>query len=392
MTRARRRALVAALALAAVATVVPAAPASSYPDAPGTAAPDGACEGELRRLHDEARAVAGRPALREDPAFDHITRAWALRLAQTRRLAHNPDHVARIARVVPDRRRISENVAMAASPAALHRSWMASAAHRANILDTAVQRVAFGCARDRDGRVWATVNLVGAASSIADRRPAPFRSAGDASARLRWWLLAAGPGTAQLDADAARLLTTWSAADLAVHLASSSTHAALVPGVVRLYGAAFDRHPDAAGLVHWVRERQKGMSLTRMAGIFVASAELRALYGTLGDRAFVEQIYRNVLDREPDRAGTDFWVAELRRGVSRATVLLGFSESKENREATAAAATVSWAFAQLIARNPTAEERRLWTGRLATGTTAEELVRFLVASAAFTRRVGTGGY
>ncbi len=391
--RAPIRRMVAAAALGGalvVTATVP--PAGAYPDAPGTAAVDGTCEGELRRLHDQARTNAGLPALREDPAFDQVARAWAFNQARTGTLAHNPQYTTQIGRAVPSWRRITENVGYAPTVERLHAAYMGSTGHRANILDRSVQRVAVGCVRDPQGRLWSTVNFVGASTVLADRRPTPFRSAGDASSRLRWWLLAQGPSATQVEADASNLLTSWSAADLAAYLAGSSTHAGLVPGAARLYGAAFDRHPDAAGLNYWIQQRQRGVSLTSMANKLAASGEFTTLYGNLGNRAFVEQVYRNVLDREPDASGTAYWIDQLDRGVTRGKVLVGFSESPENRRATAADVTVSWAFAQMIARPPTAAERLQWTTLLAAGATAEGLVRSLASSDAFARRVAAGGY
>jgi len=387
------RRLVGAAALSsalALAATVP--PAAAYPEAPGTAAVDGTCEGELRRLHDQARANARLPALREDPSIDQVARTWAYNQARTRTLAHNPQHTSQIARAVPSWQRITENVGYAQTAARLQEAYMASAGHRANILDSKVQRIAIGCVRDGNGRLWSTVNFVGATGTIVDRRPTPFRSAGDASGRLRWWLLADGPDAGQVEADASQLLRTWTAADLAAYLAGSSTHAGRVPSAVRLYGAAFDRVPDAAGLNFWIQQRQRGVTLDKMATSLASSAEFQKLYGDLEDRPFVEQVYRNVLDREPDASGTSYWVERLRAGASRGSILIGFSESGENKTATASDVTVSWAFAQMVARIPTAGERLQWTTMLDAGATAETLIRSLAGSDAFARRVAGGGY
>ncbi|HEX7132452.1 MAG TPA: DUF4214 domain-containing protein [Iamia sp.] len=374
----------------ALATTIP--PAAAYPDAPKTTAVDGTCEGELRRLHDQARANAGLPALREDPSYDQVSRAWAFNQARTGTMAHNPQYVSQIGRAVPSWRRITENVGYAPTAERLNQAYKDSPGHRANILDSRVQRIAVGCVRDGNGRLWSTVNFVGATTTLADRRPTPFKSAGDASSRLRWWLLAKGPSATQVEADAANLLRSWSAADLAAYLATSTTHAGLVPGTVRLYGGAFDREPDAAGLVFWIQQRQRGVTLDRMATSFASSAEFVKLYGDLADRPFVEQVYRNVLDREPDASGTDYWVAQLAKGVSRGKVIVGFTESTENKQATADDVTVSWAFAQMVARMPTATERVQWTTMLALGATAEDLVRSLAGSETFRRRVAAGSY
>jgi hypothetical protein len=41
-------------------------------------------------------------------------------------------------------------------------------------------------------------------------------------------------------------------------------------------------------------------------------------------------LYNNVLDRDPDQGGYDFWLNALSNGASRETLLIDFSESKEN--------------------------------------------------------------
>src|SRR6056297_4293987 len=76
--------------------------------------------------------------------------------------------------------------------------------------------------------------------------------------------------------------------------------AARADQVARLYEAAFDRPSDAGGLTYWVGRRDAGVSLGRIAAWFAASPEQLARYGALSDRGFVEQLYRNVLDREGD--------------------------------------------------------------------------------------------
>lgn len=392
MKRSIRRLAGAAALGGALTMAVAVPPASAYPDTPTTVAIDGTCEGELRRLHDQARAYAGLPALREDPAFDQVARAWAFNQARTGKMAHNPQYVAQISKGVPTWRRITENVGYAPTAQRLNQAYLDSPGHRANILDRTVQRVAIGCVRDANGRLWSTVNFVGASTTLADRRPTPFRSAGDASGRLRWWLLAQGPSSSQVESDATNLLKTWTAADLAAYLATSSTHAGLVPGTVRLYGGAFNREPDASGLNYWIQQRQKGVALDRMATKFAASGEFERLYGDLANRAFVEQVYRNVLDRQPDASGISYWVGKLNTGTTRGKVIVGFTESPENKNRTFDDVTISWAFAQMLGRTPSTVERTQWRALLAARSTPEDLVRSLAASNGFAARVSSGEY
>jgi hypothetical protein len=102
----------------------------------------------------------------------------------------------------------------------------------------------------------------------------------------------------------------------------------------RLYEASFDRAPDPTGLGYWIAQLEGGVSIVDAAARFIDSAEFRGLYGERpADDVFVETLYRNILDRDPDLAGLDWWVNELGSGgISRPEVLVRFSDSAENRE------------------------------------------------------------
>jgi hypothetical protein len=101
--------------------------------------------------------------------------------------------------------------------------------------------------------------------------------------------------------------------------------------VYRLYQAAFDRAPDAAGFGLWVRQMDAGMKLQQVADGFMQSAEFEQLYGPkVSDSDFVTHLYQNVLHRAPDAEGYKLWVDSLANGMQRETALTGFSESQEN--------------------------------------------------------------
>ena len=74
------------------------------------------------------------------------------------------------------------------------------------------------------------------------------------------------------------------------------------------------------------------------------SAEFLQKYGTLSPPDFVATLYQNALGRAPDAAGEQVWVNAMNNGMTRAQVLLGFSDSTENRIATASATHDAWVF------------------------------------------------
>jgi hypothetical protein len=101
--------------------------------------------------------------------------------------------------------------------------------------------------------------------------------------------------------------------------------------VARMYDAALDRQADGPGIKGWTGALKGGLSLRAMADGFTGSAEFQMKHGTLDDVSFVRQLYRNVLDREGEQSGVDAWISGIRSGMSRADVVVGFSESQEHR-------------------------------------------------------------
>ena len=100
----------------------------------------------------------------------------------------------------------------------------------------------------------------------------------------------------------------------------------------RIYEAAFNRNPDAGGLGFWIAQLDKGTTLKTVAELFLSSAEFKALYGSSpSNAAFVDSLYKNILDRAGEKGGVDYWNGVLNNGVSRADVLVSFSESAENK-------------------------------------------------------------
>ena len=102
----------------------------------------------------------------------------------------------------------------------------------------------------------------------------------------------------------------------------------------RIYKAAFDRTPDAVGLGYWIAQVDKGMDVVEVAARFIDSPEFRQLYGAnVSNATFITNVYKNVLDRNPDNAGLAWWVNEMTTNPAKTwqKVLADFSESAENK-------------------------------------------------------------
>ncbi|MEH6434963.1 DUF4214 domain-containing protein [Massilia sp. DD77] len=101
----------------------------------------------------------------------------------------------------------------------------------------------------------------------------------------------------------------------------------------RLYQAAFNRTPDAGGLGYWINAMDKGANLTDVAASFLAAPEGVTSYGgSLSNAEIVTRFYQNILHREPDAGGRDYWTGLIDQNKATvAQVLAGISESAENK-------------------------------------------------------------
>ncbi len=99
--------------------------------------------------------------------------------------------------------------------------------------------------------------------------------------------------------------------------------------IARLYQAYFDRVPDRTGMAFYLDQRSTGRSLSSVSQEFLDSSEFVSAYGSLGNRAFIEQLYRNVLGRRGDSGGIDYWTSQLDSGRARSSVVIDFAQSSE---------------------------------------------------------------
>ena len=113
----------------------------------------------------------------------------------------------------------------------------------------------------------------------------------------------------------------------------------------RLYNAAFARFPDADGLEYWIAQNGSGVNSNKeVAQSFLASDEFSDKYGeNVSTENYVKTLYNNILGRDPDPEGYDYWVGQLSSGrETRAEALLGFAESTENKELFSDMTGVFW--------------------------------------------------
>ena len=148
-----------------------------------------------------------------------------------------------------------------------------------------------------------------------------------------------------------------------------------LPPVVRLYQAYFKRPPDLAGLLYWSDRYASGTSIYEISDAFAASAEFQAQYGSKSNAEFMQLLFFNVFDRQPDPAGYTFWLGELdanRR--SRGNVMVQFSESPEFQQKSAAKVAISLIYAGMLQRAPDPAGFNYWVGVLGAGGNAFTMI------------------
>ena len=101
--------------------------------------------------------------------------------------------------------------------------------------------------------------------------------------------------------------------------------------VTGMYDSTLDRLPDAAESVGWGDAIEGGMTYNQAKQGFIDSAEFQEKFGNLDDTAFVQQLYRNVLDREGEAEGLAAWTEALHAGITPNDVAAGFLGSAEYR-------------------------------------------------------------
>lgn len=170
--------------------------------------------------------------------------------------------------------------------------------------------------------------------------------------------------------------------------------------LMRLYGAAFDRAPDAVGFAIQLDAIEGGVTFSQMAAMFLQSEEFQNTYGTLNDTQFVQRMYANALNRAPSNAEINDWLTFLNGGGTREALLLTFAESPEHRVITfptlAAGLWVGDNVTESLARlfdtafNRLPDEDGLisWRGAMADGTSLVQVATAFLASAEGVTRYG----
>ncbi|MDD3855534.1 nidogen-like domain-containing protein [Sulfurimonas sp.] len=103
----------------------------------------------------------------------------------------------------------------------------------------------------------------------------------------------------------------------------------LEESVARLYSALLGRNGDNTGFLYWLNDVASGNELPTVAGAFGESEEYLARFGAQSNEEFINQLYNNILERNADQSGYDYWLNEIQATGNRNNMIVSFSNSGE---------------------------------------------------------------
>jgi subtilisin-like proprotein convertase family protein len=100
--------------------------------------------------------------------------------------------------------------------------------------------------------------------------------------------------------------------------------------IAAYYQGLLFRPIDANGYLYWTNTAVQGGSVAGIGAAFQGSAEFANGAGKLGNAAYVDAVYQQMLHRAPDAAGAAYWTQQLASGAqTRAAMVVAIEHSPE---------------------------------------------------------------
>jgi hypothetical protein len=150
---------------------------------------------------------------------------------------------------------------------------------------------------------------------------------------------------------------------------------ARIDQVQDLYQAYLGRPADALGLTTWVWFLNQGGTLVQVQSGILGSPEYYQVQGGGMPAGFVTAVYDDVFHRQPDPAGTAFWVQALAQGLTRAALASLVISSPEG-----AADRTTRLYAGILERQPDPIGGAFLANALEVGLSDEAAIAYLAGS------------
>lgn len=104
--------------------------------------------------------------------------------------------------------------------------------------------------------------------------------------------------------------------------------------VNNLYQGILNRDADEEGAHNWLQHMQNGMSLETITGHFLNSEEYqhKNYFLASDNRTSIDLLYRNILDRQADQGGFDYWLEQHNLGMQLGNIIAAFICSDEYQQ------------------------------------------------------------
>lgn len=137
------------------------------------------------------------------------------------------------------------------------------------------------------------------------------------------------------------------------------------------------RAPDDHGLDYWISQMRSGLTDEQLEASFIGSAEF---YSHLGgtDIKWVDGMYADLLGRQADPAGEQYWTRQLAAGESRSDVAYGFAASLEREQQR-----IEGDYRHYLNRPADQQGLSFWVNQFAEGLTNEDLIAGFVGSSEY---------
>ncbi len=159
--------------------------------------------------------------------------------------------------------------------------------------------------------------------------------------------------------------------------------------IARLYTGILFRRAEYDGFLFWLGQLNSGaQTKDQIISLFISSPEFQSRFGgSLTNREFVRRLYLNILFRDPDQAGSDYWTAQLDSGaLTRTQMTRAFVESPEYIALTDTSIFVQLEYIGLLRRAADDGGFQFWVSQFNSGRSRLDLINQFILSTEYRSR------
>ena len=232
--------------------------------------------------------------------------------------------------------------------------------------------------------------LFTASGSLQAASPSPTIAANDLSFvnRIFQDLDGRAPSATELAADLDALQQgTSTRAQLAASLFDSAEFHDNAGFLVKCYSGLLQHDSDFTQWAQILKVMQSGASQDSALAAFMSTPEFAAAFpDSLSDGAFVTNLHRKLLARDPDAREFDSYSLKLAQGASRPTMIEEFLRGAEFEARIASRVNANLAYLAFLRHAGEATAIEGWTGKLDSGATVTDLIGDLISTPEYAAR------